>query len=286
MRFIFVISFATAIFFLFMGIYSLLCRSAVGEAVEKARRGRKSSGDFRRRLAEIGGMISNWPLIRELFNPEALERKLLMAGANLSPVEFLGLQAACTAGGALLASLSGRGFVIMGPALMLVGFAMPRSFLDRRSGEAVMVLERDFVLYLQKISQCITAGMSFDRAALRASSGLCSFLRTEVHSIVENIRGGVPEDKAVSIFAGRLNIPDADNFARVVRNGLRHGDERFGSLLVDLARNMMAQRDSRSFEVAKKLEYQLLPYGVLSLMPASFLLIGAPLIVAIARVFL
>lgn len=282
---LFAVTLSLSVFFLGMGVVSLLTRSAVGESLENAKKGRRAPVDLRKRLAGAGNMVLRLPLIKDFFNPEALEKKLLMTGSRFSPVEFLGLQAAASAGGALLAAASGRYWFVLGPALMLVGFAMPRSRLDRKAGEAASALERDFILFLEKVAQGVTAGISFARACERAVSGVSGFLRSQVLLMVENLKGNMPEERALNAFACRLDIPEAENFSRVVKIGLGNGDERLGGLLVELARNVRDRRDSRSQEVSRKLEYQLLFPAVPTLFIASFLEIGAPLLLVMGKFF-
>lgn len=272
-------------FFLAAGVALLVNRSTVSESLYKARQGRvPKAGGLRKTLSDFGSLISRLPVVKDYFNPKEFEKKLSIAGIRLSPAEFIGIQAASAAAGIFLGSMLRQTWFFSLSAVLL-GVVLPGAFLTRRLRENNQIVERDFMLFLEKIAQGVTAGRTFEKAAGRAAFGLAPYLRKEAGIMVEDITAGKPPETAVTAFAGRLDFQEADDFARSVRNGLRHGDEDLSARLVELARDIRNNRDQRSEETAKKLEYQLLVPAVFFLMPTVFLLVGGPIMIMLGQTF-
>jgi tight adherence protein C len=277
---------AAAVFCLVVAAARLIDRNEVQEALDRHARPPGSVGDAVRRLAgKIGGAARNLWLLRDFMDYPALENRLRLAGCPVGPQEWIG---AWLAGGTVLflAALAlASSHVLPAPfaaVLPLAGIVLPKVILDHRVHRNRRQLEREFLVFVEKVALGMSAGVPFLRVFehIAAESG---YLGGEAARLVQEINAGVPADAALASFAGRLETAEADDFVLTMRNALKHGGSAPGETLLSLAKDMWCSRESRIDEIARKMESKLVIPVVLAVLPATTALVVGPLAVTLLK---
>lgn len=263
-------------FCLFLGIASLAGRNPVSEMV--ATRSPSS-------LAEsFGRFLERVSFLRPAVTGPSLVRDLRRSGWGLSSQEFSGIWFGCGAAGVLAAaafvSLKPQAFLLAFP-IPLVAFALPRFLLSKKASEMQKLLERDFLVFVEKTAICVAASV-LPLKVLEKQSETPGPLGAELKTLVEELSGSLKEEP-LRRFADRVGTDAARDFVAAVINSLRHGSEGLSEALLAQAREIRRAREARIEEMSRKMETKTIIPVVLTVLPATAILLLGPLAVSLVR---
>lgn len=275
---------SVAVFFLVLGILSYAARSVVSERLSKISNHRKIREVAIDTARAVGKTMQRWSLIKDLVRPDLLEAKLQTARLKISVAEFIGIWSISTIGAFIIAMIV-RGIfpAFFIPFIVMVGFALPKAYLDRQYRKNRILLRRQFIDFLERVQVGFSGGVGFYRV-LDWASKTNSLLAEGIKRILEDINLGSTTGDALDGFSRRMDDIEIDNFVTTVKHALRNGltyTSALSSLLVDIRR----RRDARIDEVSRKAETKLILPVVLTVLPATAFLVIGPMIVYYTRMF-
>lgn len=283
---IFPLTAAAAVFFMAIGLAGLAGRNPLAETLEQFNRPRIPIKEKARRLAvRLGDLARKLPLARDFLDQEALGNRLRLAGYGFSTEEWLGLWLAASAGTLLIAFLLAWAEIIpliLAPVLPLAGFLLPKAMLDHRATRKRRDLTREFMVFVEKIALAVSANVPLI-AAFRNAASSPGVLGPEITLLLEEYDLGTPLPQALDNFASRLDMAEADDFAAAIKNALRHGGSHLPNVLLGYVREMRRARDARIEEIARKMESKIIVPVVLTVFPATALIVLGPIAISIIK---
>lgn len=267
---------ALGVFCLLLGFASMKGRNPVSEMLAVQNRGSV--------VRVLGRAVERASFLRRVVSTEAVAKDLRRSGWRFSLQEFLGLWFGIGFASLLAAAV----FVSARPALFffafslpLLGFALPRLLLSEKASESQKRLEREFIVFVEKVAICVAAGVPLIKVLAQQSEG-SGPLAAEAKIAVEEAAGGRLE-LALGRFADRVNTEAAHDFAASVGNALRHGSSNLSEALLAQSREIRRTRETRIEEAARKMETKTLIPVVLTVLPATAILLLGPLAVGLVR---
>ena len=115
-----------------------------------------------------------------------------------------------------------------------LGYSLVNGFLNRAINKRFKSFDTDYPTFLQTITSLLKSGMNVLTAIDAAAEGLedTSLLKYEVKVMMERLRAGVGEDKAIGNFGATINHPEIELFIQTIILGKSLG----GSLSMTLDR--------------------------------------------------
>ncbi|RJX20383.1 MAG: hypothetical protein C4570_04010 [Ammonifex sp.] len=267
---------ALGVFCLLLGIASLKGRNPVSEMLAVQNKGSV--------VRALGRAVEHASFLRRVVSAEAVAKDLRRSGWRFSVQEFLGLWFgigfASLLAAAVLVSARPALFFFAFP-LPLLGFALPRFILSQKAFEMQKQLEREFIVFVEKVAICVAAGVPLLKVLAQQSEG-SGPLAAEAKIAVEEAAGG-RLDLALERFADRVNTETAHDFAASVGNALKHGSANLSEVLLAQSRETRRTRETRIEEAARKMETKVLIPVVLTVLPATTILLLGPLAVGLVR---
>lgn len=266
---------ALGAFCLLLGVASLGARNPVAEMLAPR------SGVS---LEFLGRAVERVSFLKRFVSTEAVARDLRRSGWRFSLQEFLGLWFGIGLVGLLAAAVlvSARpALIFFALPLPLLGFALPRFMLSQKAAEMQKRLEREFIVFVEKTAICVAAGVPLLKVLAQQSEN-SGPLAAEAKVAVEEAAGGKLE-LALERFADRVNTETARDFAASVRNALKHGSSNLSETLLAQSREIRRAREMKIEEAARKMETKTLIPVVLTILPATAILLLGPLAVGLVR---
>lgn len=267
---------ALGVFCLLLGIASLKGRNPVSEMLAVQNKGSV--------VRALGRAVEHASFLRRVVSAEAVAKDLRRSGWRFSVQEFLGLWFgigfASLLAAAVLVSARPALFFFAFP-LPLLGFALPRFILSQKAFEMQKQLEREFIVFVEKVAICVAAGVPLLKVLAQQSEG-SGPLAAEAKIAVEEAAGG-RLDLALERFANRINTEAVHDFAASVGNALKHGSANLSEVLLAQSRETRRTRETRIEEAARKMETKVLIPVVLTVLPATTILLLGPLAVGLVR---
>jgi tight adherence protein C len=163
----------------------------------------------------------------------------------------------------------------LGPAL--VGYMLPRFWVNSRGEKRVKEIESGFPDALDLLLVCVEAGQSLDQAIMRVARELkLSFpaLSEELSLVAYEVKAGKDRSTVLRDFAERCTVPDISSFVTVLIQSTQFGTPVSQALRVYSA-EMRDKRLMRAEEIANKLptKMTLMTMG-LTVPPLMIILVG------------
>lgn len=235
-------------------------------------------------VRKLGNLVARIPLLRDMILFESMERKLHHAGFGISVYEWFGIWALCVAaGGVIFVLLWGGGVIplLVSAAFPLLGFAMPKAFLDNKATVNKTEMRREFIIVAEKIALYCNIGVSPERAFRACVSN--TFLGREIARLIQEVEMGMTMENALESFAARMDIQEAGDFSRSMANATRFGTEHLSVVMEKFVDDMRHARISKVEEVARKMESKMIIPVVCTVYPAALLILIGPLALIFAR---
>lgn len=221
----------------------------------------------------------------------ALQRRLIKAGARISPVEFRGEQLMCAAAaagvGLLLVALGWANHVIAAlPGLVLVGvcavcgFMLRDYLLSRRIAAREKRMLGEFPVIAELMALSVTAGESALAALERICRSSDGELSEEFRSVLADARAGVGVVEAMQAFAQRIDLPSLSRFVDGITVAIERGTP-LADVLRSQAQDVRDQAKRDLMEVAGKKEIAMMAPVVFLILPLTVVFAVFPGLAAI-----
>ncbi|MGI6680747.1 MAG: type II secretion system F family protein [Bdellovibrionota bacterium] len=145
-----------------------------------------------------------------------LKQKMIYANWHFPPILFSALRWLVAFLCFLLASTYFKVFLSL--VFGFLGYAFVNSFLDRAINKRFEAFDKDYPTFLQSVVSLLKSGMNILSAIESASDGLepSSLLRQEVGIMLERLRMGTGEEKAIGNFGASINHPEIELFIQAI----------------------------------------------------------------------
>lgn len=232
---------------------------------------------------QTGQLMAKLPLFREVVNLNNIDLKLRMTGWKISAPEYLGLWVFSFGGSLIIAAMSSKVYPFyFTPLSIIIGFTLPGAILNNRVYLKKMRFDRDFIVFAEKVLVGCSGGIDFYTILLRTANGM-GFLSEEIKRLVEDIKtNSTGKEKALDRFAIRLQNPIVNNFVRIIKNNEVNGVE-FSKELEAFIERLRSSRDSKIEGIARKMESKILVVVVVSVLPATFILVIVPFAIIVMQ---
>lgn len=217
---------------------------------------------------------------------ERAKLRLHQAGVTMDAVRFVGLQATCATGGALLGillSLPGLagGKAALGLLLTTVfavaGARLPMVWLVMLGGRRQASLQRTLPDVLDMLSVSVEAGLGFDGAMQKVAEKFPEPTAGEFREFLREVRVGRPRAEALRRLAERSGVADLQSFAAAIIQADQLGVS-IARVLRSQAAAMRQKRKQRAEERAMQLPIKLLFPLILFIFPTLFIIILGPVV--------
>jgi len=218
---------------------------------------------------------------------EATRHKLELAGRPFGwgPAEFLGLRGLSAVISAviplLLMSVAGtpmRNRLLFAVLLGALGFYLPILWLGRRIRSRQSEVVKALPDVLDLLTICVEAGLGFDAAMSKVSEKWDNELSRAFGRVLAEIRVGKLRREALRDMADRIDVPDVTSFVAAVIQA--------DVLGVSLAKVMRIQSEQMRIKRRQRAEEQAQKAPIKMLIPLTFLVFPAILIVLLGPAFL
>lgn len=221
----------------------------------------------------------------------SLERNLRLAGLE-EEWTLRGLLIGKIVGGALglaLAVLLVAGFrhpaaLLVGVALLLLGYLLPDVVVASRARRRQELIERELPDTLDQILIAIEAGLGLEAAVARAGRHGHGPLARELVRTVQDMRVGMSRKDAYTALADRTTVPDLRRFARAIMQADRYGVS-VGNVVRTQASELRAKRRQRAEERAMRVPVLVLFPLMFCILPVLFIVVLAPALVNLIGAF-
>lgn len=261
---------------------ALLAPSSPGEGIQAM----GGSDRLIRRLARLSLVIS-----RDLQSHARLIRGAGMFGHG-AIYGFLALRVVLPPVGGLLA-LTGSAIAGSSPVvtaaltlcLVLSGYFGPALVLRYRGRQRRKRIARELPLFLDSVKLLLQTGASLEltlRHISRMESAAIPEIRRTVSYFLEDLDQGKSYDVSFDRWVEKLAVPDAEEFAGLMRQSIRHGTE-LTPMLQQFIQDQIHRQLSVAREAAGKRSVWLTVIMVAFFLPPLMMVITAPAIVEIGR---
>ncbi|MHB1125745.1 MAG: type II secretion system F family protein [Bacillota bacterium] len=224
---------------------------------------------------------------------EQLMHKLVVAGnpGGLAPNEFMGLQYGFavtlmlfTAIISVLSNGEASTALLLGLVAGLVGFALPRLYLIKKTQERQNQMERSLPDVLDLLCVSVEAGLGFDAALAKVCEKTTGVVAEEFSRLLKEIRMGKPRRDALRDFARRSLSVDLAAFIGSVVQADQLGIS-MGNVLRLQSQQMRQKRRQRAEEKAMKVPIKMLIPLVIFIFPGIFIVLLGPAIIQFFQAF-
>lgn len=228
-------------------------------------------------------------------SPERIEKskqELMAAGfygphamMNLSAVRYLAIMVPLMIFGTflVLAPPWAEMYAVIGLVLVpLLGWSLPRIYLQNKGSERIRQIEQAMPDMLDLLNMCVSQGLTVTESLTRIGQELRPVypaLSQELRIVGEQARLGTLEQALMNLNQ-RLDVPDVHSFTALLIQTERMGTS-ISQALSGYSDSMRTTLQQRADEKGNKAAFKLLFPTVLCLMPAVYLILLGPSIVAI-----
>lgn len=160
----------------------------------------------------------------------------------------------------------------------LIGYWLPRVWLDRRRKKRQVILRRALPDFLDLIVACLGGGLSVQAALKQVAEELRLAhreLAAELLVVLKEMELGRTLDSALQQFAARTNLEELRTLCSFV-----HQTTKFGTTITDalgqLAEMLRIQREQRAEELAQKAAVKILFPTLIFIFPTVFVVLAGP----------
>lgn len=220
---------------------------------------------------------------------ERLQRHLDLAGRPPAwPIErvlaikaLLGL---VMAGAGLLFWFADPSFnrVLLGVAVVILGFFAPDIIIHSRGRERQQQIQRELPDALDQMTITVEAGLGFEGAMARTGKTGEGPLAEEFVRTLQDVQVGVSRHDALQNLVARTDVRDIRTFVTAVQQAETHGIP-IGKVLRTQADEMRTVRRQRAEEQAMKIPVKVVFPLVLCILPTLFVVLLGPAVIQISR---
>lgn len=222
---------------------------------------------------------------------EALNQRLVRAG-NPRGTDLAGVLAAKTGFGLFGAALGilrlvGKpsvGNLALAAFFAIGAFYVPDALLgisrDRRVGE----VRSSAADTIDQLTIMVEAGLGLEAAMARSAASAAGPFSAEISRTLQDIRAGVPRNRALRDMAERVDIPEITQLVSAILQAEKHGVPIATTLRIQ-ASEIRLKRQQYAEEKAMKLQVKIIFPTMLCIMPSLFIVILGPAAVRIMRTF-
>ncbi|MCY0884392.1 MAG: type II secretion system F family protein [Firmicutes bacterium] len=266
-----------------------LIRQVTAAAPVRPREDPDFAGSFLDRLGALTWRRWTRGLSRRLLPSAArrqLEHRLRLAGSARTPEAFfagrlvLALVGAVAGAGLGLLEAHGAGALLGAGAGTAFGYLWPGVHLNTQVQQRRRALLAELPEVFDLLATAMRAGLSFDAALRRIVSHLRGPAAEVFGRLVQQLQVGVGRQEALEEAARRTDLPLLTQFAAMVAQASATGGS-LSDILEALARTGKAERLGRVREAAARLPVVLLFPMVAFILPALFIVLLGPAVMAI-----
>lgn len=204
-----------------------------------------------------------------------VERILAFKGIGLFAVGGLGLLLTLDTGARALVFAIGGG---------LLGFAIPDYLLAKRASARQEQIRRGLPDAIDMLTVCVEAGLGFDAAMAQVARNLEGPMADECARVLQEMQFGKSRADALRAMAERTTVRELRNFVSALVQAAGLGIS-VAAVLREQCREMRLQSRQRAEEIAQKIPVKILFPVVFCMLPAMFIVILAPGIMGLSKVF-
>ena len=183
--------------------------------------------------------------------------------------------------------ISPLNFTLLAGAFAVIGFYLPNLFLLMKTLDRKEKIQKGLPDALDLMVVCVEAGASLDSAITRVSEEMRldnKVLSEELKLLTLELRAGKSRKEALTNFALRANLDDANNLVSLLIQ-----TDRFGTSIAQALRVhsdfMRVKRFQKAEEIAAKMPLKMIFPLVLFIFPFFLLIAAGPAIIGIYRAF-
>lgn len=236
-----------------------------------------------------------YPLLRtcgsrlQRLAPSALrqtnERKLAMAGWQLTPEQWSGWHVLAGGLGLILGALGGlwlgQGLlaaISFGLVGLLVGVTLPRLLLSQAITRRQTAILRSLPDVLDLLTVSVKAGLGFDSALLRVTEKMKGPLSSELAKVLHEIKVGVLRKDALKALAERTGVSELQGFVSTIIQADQLGVS-ISNVLQLQAESLRERRRQVAEEQAMKAPVKMLFPLILFIFPTLFIVLLGPALI-------
>jgi tight adherence protein C len=224
-------------------------------------------------------------------NTGALQARLIEAGwYRITPTGFsirglAGLAFGACVGLALAMIFPNKSIgLCVGVMTALICWRYPKIALDRAIKKRKAAIERALPDFLDMLASTVQAGLALNAAIIQSAETSLGPLKSELQSMLAEIRLGRPRSEALTSMAERINDPQITTMVTAIVQA-EHLGSNVSSMLKELAVDTRHLRWSLAEERAAKLPIKMMiPMGLLML-PSLYIMIFGPVAAKLVAVF-
>ncbi len=162
-------------------------------------------------------------------------------------------------------------------------------FSDRDLFEKVkkrrLAIQLDFPDFVNKLTLLINAGMTISKAWEKAAAGSSrqTPLYCEISSTMQDIRSGMPEQKAYEEFAKKCHVPVITRFISVILQNIRKGNAELVPILRVFANECWELRKNTAKRYGEEASTKML-LPMMLMFVAILLIVGMPAVLALKNI--
>ena len=219
-----------------------------------------------------------------------LERRLTMAGLEMTPDQWTGWYVFSVAlgaviGGALGGLLNGSKFALLyGVVGALLGSRLPNMRLIQATAARQKRIVRALPDVLDLLTVSVQAGLGFDAALVKVAEKMQGPLPEELRQVLHEIRAGVLRKDALAAMANRTGVDELNSFVSAIVQAEQLGVSISNVLEVQSA-SVREKRSQRAEEEAGKAPVKMLLPMVICIFPAIFIVVLGPAVIQVMEMF-
>ncbi len=234
-------------------------------------------GRMSARLSPAGTTARLQRLLDRAGNPERWTPERLLAAKGLG---LLGLGAL----GALLGSRSVGHFLIFTSVGAAAGFWLPDILIYNSGLKRQQTIRKTLADALDLLTVSVEAGLGFDAALSQVARNTSGPIAGEFFRVLQEMQIGKSRREALRGLGERTTVPELRTFTSAIVQGDTLGIP-IANVLREQAKEMRIKRQQRAEEQAQKVSVKMMFPLVLFIMPALFVIVIGPGVIAIIHSF-
>ncbi len=162
-----------------------------------------------------------------------------------------------------------------GSLLVLIGYLLPRAWLQRQATNRKNEIIRNFSNALDLLSVSVDAGLGLDSAMMRVAERWSNALTREISRTVLEIRVGTPRNVALQRMADRTGVRDVETFVGVLIQSSELGVS-IAETLHNQAAQVRVRRRQHAEELARQASIKMVIALVFLVFPALLVVLLGP----------
>ncbi len=167
--------------------------------------------------------------------------------------------------------------IVTGLLIALLGWRIPSIMLSRATKARKESVQRALPDFLDLLSTTVQAGLALNAALVQATDATSGALRSELDSMLAEVRLGRPRTDAFNAMAERVNEDSTTTMVTAIVQAERLGSN-LSDVLQELAKETRDRRWFRAEERAAQLPIKMILPMALFMIPSLYLMIFGPVI--------